>query len=97
MLRERLIAVTRAVAEKTAEALGNPEAVSELMGSGIDARKLVSSLTLFGALARRLNAVDPHEDYVTLAADADLVLRAAEREGLPPCAFTRESVARRWF
>ena len=84
LLRQRLIAVTRAAAEKTAAG------VSELMGSEIDARKLVSSMTLFGALARRLHALDPHDDYEMLAADADAILRAAEREGLPACEFTRK-------
>jgi len=87
LLRERLIAVTRAAAEKAAE---DASPLIELMGSEIDARKLVSSMTLFGALAQRLNAADPRDDYATLAADAGVILRAAEAEGLPGCKFTRE-------
>jgi uncharacterized protein (DUF1810 family) len=59
LLRERLIAVTRAVAAKTAALGEQPVSVSDLMGSEIDARKLVSSMTLFGAIALRLNALDP--------------------------------------
>lgn len=106
LLRERLVGVTRAVAEKAPRTPGFPEhrggqassdsAVSvslrDLMGSDIDARKLVSSMTLFGALARRLDAVEPHEDYATLGADADAILRAAAAQGIPECVFTRRHI-----
>jgi uncharacterized protein (DUF1810 family) len=97
LLRERLIAVTRAVADKTADAVP----LADLMGSEIDARKLVSSMTLFGTLARRLSATDPNDDYATLATDADAILRAATRDGMPACGFTgerlRQTTSRRRF
>ena len=57
------------------------------MGSDIDARKLVSSLTLFGQLARGAGA-DDSEDYRDLAQVADEILATAESEGYPRCRYT---------
>lgn len=57
--------------------------ITALMGSPDDL-KLVSSLTLFGTVARRME--DPR--YATLADLCDDVLAAAAREGFAPCAVT---------
>ena len=61
------------------------------MGSSIDALKLVSSLTLFGALAERPRVVrDPaaHQEIVEFSRLAKQVLDAADRQGYARCAYT---------
>ena len=58
------------------------------MGSGIDAQKLVSSLTLFGWAARKLADQDGGDEYASLAAIADEVLSVAQSQGYPRCAYT---------
>lgn len=83
LLRERLLSITKAVVEQ----LRRGVTVSRLMGSDIDARKLVSSLTLFAQLARNPGANDP-DDYRELAHAAEEVLAAAAAEGYPQCRFT---------
>jgi uncharacterized protein (DUF1810 family) len=60
--------------------------VHALFGSPDDA-KLVSSLTLFGTVARR-------RGDEALADDADAVLRSAAAQGLPRCATTERFLAR---
>jgi hypothetical protein len=61
------------------------------MGSQIDALKLVSSLTLFEAVAR-----ERASDDAAAARFADLasaVLDQAAREGYPRCEFTRRHLS----
>ena len=60
----------------------------ELMGSEIDALKLVSSMTLFAAVAKRLNAIDPRPQFAIMAAHADAILEAAAAQGYGGCAYT---------
>ena len=91
-LRSRLLAMTTAVARQLTA--GRPVPLRRLMGSDVDARKLVSSLTLFGRVAGTLDRVEPHEDYRALASAATAVLHAAESEGYPACRFTLEQLAR---
>jgi len=86
LLRSRLLAVAHVVATSAVP-------LRELMGSDIDARKIVSSMTLFAEIARRVDAVLPHPDYEKLAADAETILRTAEAQGIPPCQFTRAALA----
>jgi uncharacterized protein (DUF1810 family) len=85
-LRSRYLAVASAVAEQ----LRAHPAVSlrALMGSEIDALKLVSSLTLFRHVARTLHAHDPRPGYAGIVRSADEVLARAAGEGYPPCART---------
>jgi uncharacterized protein (DUF1810 family) len=83
VLRERLLIITNAVAGQLRRGVG----VSRLMGSDIDARKLVSSLTLFAQLARSPGANEA-DDYRDLAHVAEEVLAAAAAEGFPQCRFT---------
>ena len=85
-LHSRLLSVTTAVAEQARR--GIP--LETLMGSSIDARKLVSSLTLFGNVARRLSTEDAQDVHQSLARVADEVLAAAESEGYPRCRYTLE-------
>lgn len=84
LLRARLLEITQAVAEQLAS--GTPLRV--LMGSSIDAMKLVSSLTLFAHVAKKLSKEERHDEYDLLARVADQVLAAAAVEGYPPCRFT---------
>ena len=88
LLGRRLAQVTRVVADQLAA--GIP--LRELMGSAIDAVKIVSSLTLFELASRQLAtepAAPPHVEE--LAASSGEVLALAEREGFPRCRFTLEN------
>jgi uncharacterized protein (DUF1810 family) len=67
-----------------------PVPIETLMGSTVDALKLVSCLTLFRHVARVLARVEPRPEWTTLAAQADVILVAASAQGLPPCRFTEQ-------
>jgi uncharacterized protein (DUF1810 family) len=87
LLRSRLLAVTSVVAEH----LSSGASLETLMGSSIDALKLVSSLTLFGALAERPRVVrDPaaHQEIVEFSGLAKQVLDTADHQGYARCAYT---------
>ena len=85
VLLARLIEMTEAVARQ----LRTPnQRLDVVMGSSIDAQKLVSSLTLFGHLARRLHAERGLEAYRDLAVLTGEVLAAAAADGYPACRFT---------
>jgi uncharacterized protein (DUF1810 family) len=80
---------------------GPARSLVTLMGSEIDARKLVSSLTLFREIARRLRTQEGHTgadtedalaEYLEVASGADAVLEAAAAQGLPECAWTRREL-----
>jgi len=60
-----------------------------LMGGETDARKLVSSMTLFTPLAHAQRARGAAKAF-QVAAGGDVILAAAASAGYPPCAFTRE-------
>jgi len=84
VLRDRLLAVTAAV---LAQLQRNPApAVADVMGSSIDSVKLVSSMTLFREIARRI-------DDAELATRTNAVLQAAERQGFGECDFTLREMA----
>ena len=89
VLGGRLLEITTAVAGQ----LRTGVAVDRLMGSSIDAAKLVSSLTLFGRVARSLSASpgDPHAAFADLA---DEILTAAAAQGYPECGHTLNRLAR---
>jgi uncharacterized protein (DUF1810 family) len=78
VLSERLLTITIAVAEH----LDNGVPLATLMGSRIDATKVMSSLTLFGRVAAALRNSDPRETFAALAGVAETVLKAGESEGL---------------
>jgi uncharacterized protein (DUF1810 family) len=90
ILRRRLMAVAAAVARALHRE--PPARLEQVMGSAIDARKVVSSMTLFGELARRLNRAEPHSDYAALAEAADTILRAAATQGLSLCEVTLQAL-----
>ena len=83
VLRDRLLAAANAVRRHLESE--SPAALRTLMGSDIDALKLVSSMTLFREIARRVGDED-----VRSAADA--ILRAAKTQGFAECEFTLSRV-----
>ena len=85
VLAARLLEITTAVAEH----VRNGVALDRLMGSSIDATKLVSSLTLFGQVARSLSDT-PTDANAALADLAEEVLIAAAAQGYQRCHQTLE-------
>src|SRR5262245_9809543 len=101
-LRSRLSTILNAVVLRLKS--GNTRSLRALMGSDLDVRKLVSSLTLFGWVARQLErgetrgeikeAVIPQgeildrEAYSSVASLAEEILAAADAQGYPACAYT---------
>jgi uncharacterized protein (DUF1810 family) len=83
-LRSRLLAIANAVADQ----LKAGKTLRGLMGSEIDAQKVVSSLTLFGHVAGKRQAIEGLDAYDAVARIADEVLAAAASEGFPLCAYT---------
>jgi len=83
-LRSRYLAIAQAVAEQ----LRSGKSLRALMASDIDARKVVSSLTLFRHVARKLFEAEGTAAYSSVADVADDVLAAAAAQGYPPCAYT---------
>lgn len=84
VLRGRLLSAAIAVVERQRAGVS----LSSLMGASIDVLKLVSSLTLFGSIARSLNATEANHEYQRLADVAAEILAGAESEGYPPCRYT---------
>jgi uncharacterized protein (DUF1810 family) len=94
VLAERLLDAVSAVKEHVAPATASAARLESVMGSRIDAQKLVSSLTLFVHLARRLHTTD-RPDLAMLADQASIVLGAAAAQGYPACAFTERALSLR--
>jgi uncharacterized protein (DUF1810 family) len=90
-LRGRLAALTDTLAAQL-HATPTP-ALDELMGSEIDALKLVSSMTLFREIARRAIQIEALPQYAEIAVNADLILRIAAEQGFPACAPTLRALA----
>jgi len=85
VLRDRLRQVTGIVAKR----LGDGVSLRQLLGGDTDARKLVSSLTLFRGVAE--STILPDRDAVELRELSRLsteVLGRANEQGYPPCRFT---------
>ena len=82
VLRERLIEIATAVEDQ----LDRGVDLAVLMGSEIDARKLVSSMTLFRGVAERVDA--------ELADVAGNILDQAAAQGYAACEFTLRELAR---
>ena len=85
-LRSRMAAIVTAVAEQLRT--DRPKSLSALMGSDVDARKLVSSLTLFGTIAKKLGLDEGLDDCRVIARAAEEVLAVAAPQDYPPCAYT---------
>ena len=86
VLRARLIEITEGVAEQVDA--GIP--LETLMGSPINALKLVSSLTLFSAVA--LRHAESDVELANFAAASSRLLDQAARQGYPPCERTLETL-----
>jgi uncharacterized protein (DUF1810 family) len=80
VLRDRLLEIATAVEEQ----LNRGIPIARLMGSDIDAKKLVSSMTLFREVAERVDG--------DVARAAGNILDQAAAQGYPPCAFTLTSL-----
>ena len=89
VLCSRLLKITETVAEQVRPGTGL--SLEWLMGSSIDAMKVVSSLTLFGHIAKRLYASQGHHDHAALSRAAD----AGTWRWPPPRATRRAST--RWI
>ena len=85
-LRSRLLTIASTVAEQLST--GRVPSLRTLMGSDIDAKKVVSSLTLFGHVARKLHETEGIDAYGAIAKVADDVLAVAASQGYPRCAYT---------
>jgi uncharacterized protein (DUF1810 family) len=85
LLSSRLLEITAAAAEH----LSSGARLERLMGSSVDAAKLVSSMTLFGQVARGSSASGGRAD-AAMAGVAEVILRAAAAQGYPPCRRTLE-------
>jgi uncharacterized protein (DUF1810 family) len=81
VLRGRLLDITNAVAEQLRKRIP----LATLMSSDIDAKKLVSSMTLFNAVAAGADE--------ELAAATGAVLKQAAAQGYPACEFTLKQLA----
>jgi len=83
-LRTRLIAATNAVADQLRSGID----LTTLMGSTIDARKVISCLTLFEGVCRQLRQDANNEELLSFAAAADEIISICEPQGYPRCPFT---------
>ena len=88
LLGARYEEITAAVSDQLAR--GMP--LEEVMGSRIDALKLVSSLTLFRAAARAL--ADEEPSVTSLALLCDSVLEQAAAQGYSSCTHTGAHIER---
>lgn len=68
--------------------------LDDLMGSHIDALKLVSSLTLFEHVGRTLNSRSAERDLDRMLESLTRILTTAEAQGYPRCEFTVRQVAK---
>ena len=90
VLGERLVA---AAAAARRHLTGSPRVgVVTLMGSVVDALKLVSCMTLFAHVAAALAAEDPTPRFTAMAEHARAILAAAAASGYDRCAFTEAAL-----
>jgi uncharacterized protein (DUF1810 family) len=87
ILRARYEEIVAAVSEQLARGIR----LEDLMGSQIDALKLVSSLTLFRVAAEQLGREDPV--YASLAEQLAASLGQTTKQGYAPCDFTLARIA----
>lgn len=86
VLGARLVEAAAAVRAHVSD--GNHVRLEHVMGSHIDAVKLVSSMTLFGHVAKTLWAEDRQPQLAAMAAHADAILVAAAAQGYDRCTYT---------
>jgi uncharacterized protein (DUF1810 family) len=83
VLGSRLVTIAGAVADQ----VRGGASLQQVLASEVDVLKLVSSLTLFGSVAKRV-APAGLAHAGELAGVADSLLQAARAEGYRPCEFT---------
>jgi uncharacterized protein (DUF1810 family) len=83
-LRTRYLKIAHAVSEQ----LRTGQTLHALMGSDVDAEKLVSSLTLFEHVANKLSETDSADVYHDVATTAADILAVAASQGHGRCAHT---------
>lgn len=88
VLGARLVGAAAAARAHLAGEGVRPIRLLALMGSEIDALKLVSSMTLFGHVAKTLSAAEARPEFAAMAAHADAILAAADAQGYDRCAYT---------
>ena len=88
VLGERLVAAAAVVRAHLAEPRSTR--LGELMGSRIDALKLVSCMTLFGHVAKDLQALEGRPEFAAMAEHAEAILGFAAAQGYDRCAFTEK-------
>jgi uncharacterized protein (DUF1810 family) len=92
VLGERLVEAALAVREGLAGP--RPVRLEELMGSRIDALKLVSCMTLFSHVARGLDAPEKRPEFAAMAEHAEAILGSAAAQGYDRCDFTERHLRR---
>ena len=88
VLGPRLLEIAQAVLAR----LKTGARLNRVMGSHVDALKIMSSMTLFEAVARRVASEGQGQVAVELARAAHEILSVAESQGYKRCAFTLESL-----
>ena len=91
VLTARLVDAASAVRAHVGASQASPARLETVMGSHIDAQKLVSSMTLFAHLAGRLD-VAGRPDLGALAKHAEAILAAAAAQGYARCSFTEKAL-----
>jgi uncharacterized protein (DUF1810 family) len=94
VLGERLVAAAAVVRTHLADDKARTVRLEELMGSRIDALKVISCMTLFRHVARTIQAVDPQPQFAAMAEHADSILAAAAAQGYGRCVLTEEHLHR---
>ena len=90
VLGERLVA---AAAAARRHLTGSPRVgVVTLMGSAVDALKLVSCMTLFAHVAAALDAENPNPRFAAMADHGRAILAATAASGYDRCVFTDASL-----
>src|SRR5204863_8744286 len=92
VLGERLVTAAAVVRMHLTNA--RPARLEELMGSHIDALKLVSSMTLFRQVTRTLGTDDSRPQLAAMTEHADIILAAAAAQGYGRCTYTEEHLRR---
>jgi uncharacterized protein (DUF1810 family) len=87
LLRSRLVAISTLVADRLRADQSLP--LATLLGSEIDVAKIISSLTLFEAVATRVCGDERLEGCAALADASREILATARTQGYPPCEWTR--------
>jgi uncharacterized protein (DUF1810 family) len=93
LLANRLVTAASVVRAHVASEGRQPAPLERVMGSQIDATKLVSCMTLFAGVAKRLRSTKATPVLNTLVGHADAILAAAGLQGYARCMSTEAQLA----